>query len=101
MRRWPRRRPNLPSATAATARRAAPSLQLNGLDSERSEAGEGEGDGTTEPRGGNPTVVLLHEDPEVFLFGAVGKRAVPDVDALLPCRHVHADLERDGWHLIN
>lgn len=44
----------------------------------------------------NPTVVLLHVDPKVLLFGAVCKCAVPDVDALLPGRHVHADLEREG-----
>lgn len=43
-----------------------------------------------------PTVVLLHVDPKVFLLGAVCKCAVPNVDALLPGRHVHADLEREG-----
>lgn len=40
-----------------------------------------------------PTVVLLHVGPKVFFFYAVGKRAVPDVQALLASCHVHADLK--------
>lgn len=67
----------------------------------------GESDGTASRRQRsiqmtteNPTVVLLHVDPKVFLFGAVCKCAVPDVDALLPRRHMHADLQREGRDLV-
>lgn len=47
-----------------------------------------------------PTVVLLHVDPKVSFFGAVRKCAVPDVDALLPGRHVHTDLDKEVRDLV-